>query len=280
MTEPALHPWNTDFRWPDATRAPKTLTPDQVEAFDRDGYLRIDDAFEPDELNEVDALLRPFVENVNRFLRGIEGQRLSVAAADRLGVAPHAVGLVPRLRDFAASEPFRAVCADLIGPDVRLYWDQAVYKYPRNDEPVLWHQDNGYTYVEPQAYLTCWVPLVDATLDNGCVWVLPGVHRRGTLAHRLEKLGFQCLPEETAGAVAVECPAGSMLVFSSLTPHRTGPNRTDAMRPAYILQYAPDGAEALEGDPATQNAAQARRKKLDDPRRQFPVLQGGCAPAS
>ena len=73
---------------------------------------------------------------------------------------------------------------DLVGPDVRLYWEQAVYKQPHSSEPVLWHQDNGYTFVEPQAYLTCWIALTDATPDNGCVVVMPGAHRGGTLAAR------------------------------------------------------------------------------------------------
>ena len=76
------------------------------------------------------------------------------------------------------------ICRDLVGPDVRLYWEQAVYKQPHSTEPVLWHQDNGYTFVEPQAYLTCWIALTDATPENGCVVVMPGAHRDGTLAAR------------------------------------------------------------------------------------------------
>jgi len=66
-------------------------------------------------------------------------------------------------------------------------------------------------------------------------------------------------------------------VFSSLTPHLTGPNTTDAVRKAYILQYAPAGARTLTGDPAggppTGGAA------CDAPERQFPVLRGGEAVA-
>jgi hypothetical protein len=63
-------------------------------------------------------------------------------------------------------------------------------------------------------------------------------------------------------------------VFSSLTPHLTGPNTTDGVRKAYILQYAPEGAEILEGDadvgPPTSRVAAA------DPGRQFPVLVSGA----
>ena len=64
----------------------------------------------------------------------------------------------------------------------------------------------------------------------------------------------------------VEAPAGSVVVFSSLTPHRTGPNRTDAVRSAYIVQYAPDGAVALQGDP---DGAPTATVPQDDPDRQF-----------
>ena len=46
---------------------------------------------------------------------------------------------------------------------MRLYWDQAVYKKPDTAASFPWHQDNGYAYVEPQQYLTCWIALTDAT---------------------------------------------------------------------------------------------------------------------
>ena len=64
--------------------------------------------------------------------------------------------------------------------------------------------------------------------------------------------------------------AGSIVVFSSLTPHCTGPNTPDDVRKAYIVQYAPDGAEVLRprGDDVDRIPA-------DEPSRQFPVLVGG-----
>ena len=115
---------------------------------------------------------------------------------------------------------------DLIGPDVRLYWDQAVYKKPGTRAPFPWHQDNGYTFVEPQAYLTCWVALTDATETNGCPRVVPGLHRGGTLAHRATDLGFVCFDEPPSPPVDAPVRAGGIVVFSSLTPHATGPNLT------------------------------------------------------
>jgi ectoine hydroxylase-related dioxygenase (phytanoyl-CoA dioxygenase family) len=150
---------------------------------------------------------------------------------------------------------------------VRLYWDQAVYKKPERPGVFPWHQDNGYTYIEPQQYLTCWVALTDATRENGCPWVAPGLHRHGTLEHRMTRAGWQCLDADPPDATPVEAPAGSIVVFSSLTPHKTGPNRSGEVRKAYIVQFAPEGALAWrEG---------ARPALQTDPAHQYPILAGG-----
>jgi hypothetical protein len=63
------------------------------------------------------------------------------------------------------------------------------------------------------------------------------------------------------------------VVFSSLTPHRTGPNRTDAIRKAYILQYCPSDAAVLEGDPAVGDPT--GRVPCTAEGRQYEVLRGG-----
>jgi ectoine hydroxylase-related dioxygenase (phytanoyl-CoA dioxygenase family) len=177
------------------------------------------------------------------------------------------------LRRLAAHPSIVAICHDLIGDDANLYWDQAVYKKPEKPRRFPWHQDNGYTFVEPQQYLTCWVALTNATEENGCPWVVPGLHRLGTLAHRfVEPLGFECF-EKAPDAVPAPVHAGGIVVFSSLTPHLTGPNVTAAVRKAYILQYAPAGATILDGDPAAGGPSAVR--PCDAPERQFPVLRRG-----
>jgi ectoine hydroxylase-related dioxygenase (phytanoyl-CoA dioxygenase family) len=176
------------------------------------------------------------------------------------------------VRRFVADDVFAGIAADLIGPDVRLYWDQSVYKQPNGAEPVLWHQDNGYTYVEPQAYLTCWLAITDATPQNGCIAVMPGAHRDGTLEHRSTPVGEECWGDWSQ-AVEVPVRAGSLVVFSSLTPHATKRNTTDFVRKAYIVQYAPDGAVALAGDPAA--GPPTRTETLGDDKRRYWILRDG-----
>ena len=93
----------------------------------------------------------------------------------------------------------------------------------------------------------------------------------GTLQHSWTDLGFECL-NEPEGAVPLEVSAGSIAVFSSLTPHRTGPNLTDGIRKAYILQYAPTGA-VMHPRGAEPHAA-------DDPNWQYAILADGEAVAA
>ena len=132
----------------------------------------------------------------------MEGGRFFIARAGEITFTTHLVARSALLRGFSRSPRVVGVCADLVGPDVRLYWDQAVYKKPGTGSTFPWHQDNGYAFVEPQQYLTFWVALTDATEENGCPWVVPGLHRSGTLAHEYSDTGFVCL-HDPPGAVPV-----------------------------------------------------------------------------
>jgi phytanoyl-CoA hydroxylase len=263
------HPRNTSFQWQSAASADRRriVSDAQARQWDEGGYFLLEGAIPAETLAQVEAVIDPLEARMSEHLRRGQGATgPSINEADKITFTTHIVTKSEVVRAFAQSEPFVSLCADLVGPRVRLYWDQAVYKKPEPDREFPWHQDNGYTFIEPQQYLTCWVPLVDATVENGCPWVLPGLHLMGTLEHWSTPIGFQCAEVQDRarhGAVPVEARAGDVVVFSSLTPHRTGPNLSTAVRKAYILQYAPDGATV----PVVDGTAMAGRQ--EDPDRQF-----------
>lgn len=267
------HPWNESFEWRDHRGPFTTLTRGQVAQFDEQGFVVVPDLVDADTVAEVRADLDGLEAEVDAFLQTREDGRFSITETGALTIAIHAVTRSAAARALSAHPAVLGLCADLIGPDVRLYWDQAVYKKTEKPRRVPWHQDNGYTYVEPQEYLTVWLALTDATLDNGCPEVAPGCHRLGTLAHHyIDPLGWECLEEGTP-SVAAPVAAGGAVVFSSLTPHRTGPNLTGEVRKAYILQYCPTDAEILQGDPGA--GAATNRVPCNAPGRQYEVLRGG-----
>lgn len=237
------HDLNTAFTWRPTTGPYRRVSADQARQYDEAGFFLLEKAFTADETAAVRAAIDPMESAYEEILRQKHNGEYFINKADAITFTIHLVKRDETLKAFSRHPVFSDLCHDLLGPGARLYWDQAVYKKPGNPEEFPWHQDNGYTFVDPQQYLTCWVALTDATLDNGCPWVVPGLHLGGTLAHETTPLGLECV-RDPPGAVAVPARAGDIVVFSSLTPHRTGPNLTAETRRAYILQYAPDGVMA------------------------------------
>jgi ectoine hydroxylase-related dioxygenase (phytanoyl-CoA dioxygenase family) len=266
----ALHELNRGFVWRDhdldASR--RRLTREQVAQFDRDGFVLVEDAFDPATVARMVAEIDPFEAELEALLREAGG-KVFIARADEITFTVHLVTRSAYLRNLSAAPPLVDLVHDLVGDEARLYWDQSVYKKPETGAPFPWHQDNGYTFLEPQAYLTCWVALTDTDETNSCPWVVPGLHRQGTLAHHMTDLGWVCL-DDAPDAIAVPARAGSIVVFSSLTPHCTGPNTTDATRKSWIVQYAPDGAVIHRRD-----GNDLVRVSADAPDRQYPVLVDG-----
>jgi phytanoyl-CoA hydroxylase len=264
------HDLNTSFEWVDHSGPFHRISDVQAKSYDESGYFVLEGALSPETIEELLALIDPAEFRQEEELRTLKDGKFFIARADEITFTTHLVRHSPTLRQFCSSPLFTDICADLIGPDVRLYWDQAVYKKPDTDAVFPWHQDNGYAFVLPQQYLTCWIALTDATEENGCPWVVPGLHRRGTLAHRYSDIGFVCLADPD-DAVAVPVARGSIVVFSSLTPHSTGPNLTDEVRKAYIVQFAPEGAYVVQDD----GQGGVRHVPADAPDRQYAILRAG-----
>jgi hypothetical protein len=220
--------------------ATAALGPAEIATFRQDGFLVVADLFDAHECDEITH----HVED----------------AAFELALGEHDDGqLSYRPMMHLASDPLTAVATDarwapivlpLIGTgDARLYWEQAVAKPPQARTELPWHQDNGYTPLLPEEYVTCWLALDDAELDNGCLWVIPRSHRNGTITHHGGPGPFRVGHDgpDTDG-VPVPVRRGSVLVFSSLLMHRSGPNHTDRPRRAWILQYCGAAAcSALSG---------------------------------
>jgi len=267
------HPWNTSFEWRDHAGPFRIVSEAQAAAFDRDGFFRFEGAFDAATVAEIVDEIDRVEQKMDEWLRSQPEGRLAIAETGAITFTTHFVRRSERLRQLVAAAPLVDLAIDLCGPDSRIYWDQAVYKKPEKPRRFPWHQDNGYAFVEPQQYLTCWVALTRATKDNGCPVVVPGLHREGTLRHQfVDPLGWECI-EGHPDARPVEAEAGDIVVFSSLTPHLTGPNVTDSVRKAWIVQYCTDGAEILQGEP-TAGPPTGRVPCVGDDMR-FLVARGG-----
>ena len=265
VSEVALHPLNTEFTWHDRQGPYVVVGQQHADSWNTNGFFLLRNVLDEAQVRALTDAIDPLEKQAEERLVA-RGGRVGVSRAGELTFTVHLVLHSAAVREFVTLPVLAGLCVDLLGPDCRLYWDQAVYKKPGTTDEFPWHQDNGYNYVVPQDYLTCWVPLTAATVENGCPWVVPRLHRRGTLRHWPTPLGYQCLVS-SADAVPVEADPGDIVVFSSLTPHRTGPNLTGDTRKAYIVQYARDDAEMVSSD--------GERSSQRDPARQFLVAVNG-----
>lgn len=179
----------------------------------------------------------------------------------------------PLLLRYVSDERWCAIMFQLIGPDVRMYWEQGVAKPPYAKTELPWHQDNGYAPTLPEEYVTCWLALDDATRENGCIWVLPGSHTRGTVKHRAAGPSFRSGYDGPEPGIAVPVKRGEVLLFSSLILHRSGPNVTERPRRSWIIQFcAADAIHANTGKPLTDRLLVARGgKRLAEPYSERPI---------
>jgi len=142
------------------------------------------------------------------------------------------------------------IAAGLLGGSAYLFNEQFVVKGARKGASFAWHQDGAYVGFDHKPYVTIWIALDNATVANGCVFILPRDLRTDGY---LDPHEWQDETNELNGYFgdelgnAVECPAGSVVAFSSLTLHCSGENTTDAPRRAFIAQYSPE----VIIDPAT-----------------------------
>ena len=264
--EVKLHENNKGFEWSMPAGPYDFLSPEQIKSFDENGYAIVEEAFTSEEIEKVLEKIDPFEFNVTEALKGLDGGKFFISRAEEITFTTHLVTQSEELKEFSKHEVFTGICKDLVGDNVRLYWDQAVYKKPGTKDEFPWHQDNGYTFIEPQAYLTCWVALTDTDETNGCPCVMPGLHKKGTLHHETTDIGYE-IPLDSSDSVTLPLKAGSIAVFSSLTPHRTGPNLNENIRKAYILQYAPEGSKRL--------ISHSLSEEVNEESRQYFVLKEG-----
>ena len=131
----------------------------------------------------------------------------------------------------------------LIGPDIRLIHYQGLYKPARSGGEVGWHQDNHYFNVAENKTVSVWLALDDATVDNGCMWYLPGQHKTALDHEQLWdtsfKKGFYFAIRglEESGAVPAEVKQGGFAIHHCLMPHRSLKNGTDKPRRGIAMHF-------------------------------------------
>ncbi len=166
-------------------------------------------------------------------------------AINKVGHALH--DQIPAYTQFCRRPLFGQLLRDLGLQNPQLWQTMYIFKQPQIGGEVRWHQDASYLLTRPQAVVGMWLALEDATRENGCLWVHPGGHQsplreryevdwdRGTATlRRLDDTPWPGFDQ----AVALEVPAGSLVVFHDHLPHYSAPNLSNASRHAFTMHAA------------------------------------------
>ena len=223
------------------------LSAGQVAQFQEKGYIVVEDLLSGDEVEvlrqrvaDIAAGRTAFPAEKIEYEPGISEQTPPIDRLRKLnGCAQHDQvflnhALHPAILDVAES---------LLGPDLKLFGDQMFLKPPGGMEKT-YHQDSPYFKIEPMALVSSWVAMDDVTLENGCLWVVPGSHKGGALDHSevwmVGERRDMTIPETAFDRnieESIVMKAGSCSFHHSLLLHRSRANETTQRRRGLATHY-------------------------------------------
>lgn len=134
----------------------------------------------------------------------------------------------------------QALLTGVLGEGFRPYSSMALCKPANGGAEKPWHQDLAYFSVNRfDGICGMWIALDPATVNNGCMHVIPGGHLNGPRRHEWSKVDCEIITKEVnpADAVAVELPPGGLMIFHGLLPHETPANNSGRRRRALQFHY-------------------------------------------
>jgi phytanoyl-CoA hydroxylase len=159
---------------------------------------------------------------------------------NKIGHALH--DLEPLFDTFSRAPALAELATELGLKQPLLLQSMYIFKQPHIGGEVNSHQDSAFLYTQPLTCLGFWFALEDATVENGCLWALPGGHQQSLRKRFVRAPGggtaFQVLdptplPEE--GFVPLEVKKGTLVVLHGQLPHKSGANTSPKSRHAYSL---------------------------------------------
>jgi phytanoyl-CoA hydroxylase len=217
-----------------------------ISLYNRDGFLAIENAFTPEDMENAKQGMNNLVMGRRE---GFHGILFESKARDLLPTlrAEERLDAVRKFTDFVQFEPLLhalafhpkllAILDRIIGEKPHLFQDMALIKPPRIGREKPWHQDHAYfDFPLGTRVVGVWIAVDEATVENGCMRVLPGGHREGPRLH-FQRRDWQICDTSLTGAkpVAVPLRPGGLMLFDGLLPHGTPTNHSPHRRRA--LQY-------------------------------------------
>jgi phytanoyl-CoA hydroxylase len=229
-----------------------TLTPEQIAYYQTNGFVAHRQLLAPAEVAALKQAVLSSVEELNLRRKKVADGDLAIDGADDYygKVFTQRLNLWrinPTVKQFMLHPELGRMLCRLEGVSgYRVWHDQTLIKEPFGN-PTSWHLDNPYwSFFSPHA-ISVWIALEDATLENGCMWFVPGSHRHATynnvgIGSNMADL-FKIYPKMAGiDPVAVPMKAGDCSFHNGLVAHGAGANMTRGRRIAMTCAYMPVGS--------------------------------------
>jgi phytanoyl-CoA hydroxylase len=231
------------------------LTAEQVESYQQNGFVVIEDFLSADELEHWRKTVMHAV--AERKGQKMPGKEIKVGESDGINEDAAYYGKVfdqllnlwqtdAGVKELMFDERIGEMAATLAGTDgIRIWHDQALFKRPWAN-PTSWHLDTPFWSFSDRKALSIWIALDDATYENGCLYFIPGSFHQTEFENKgigknMDSI-FEVYPQFLkVNSVAAPMKAGSCSFHNGLTIHGAGANMTSGFRRAMTCAYMPDG---------------------------------------
>lgn len=226
---------------PAARQTPQTLTAEQVESYNTDGYILPLDVYDAAQIADI----RSYFDRLLEEVVAAGGDSYSISTAHMKHGRVYDMLTNPRLLNYVS---------DLLGDDVIAWGSHFFCKMPGDGKSVAWHQDASYWPLSPSKAVTVWLAIDDADAENGCMKFMAGSQHHGHLTYRKSDSADHSVlnqvvenPEKFGHEVLDELKAGQASIHSDLLLHGSDANHSDRRRCGLTLRYAAAEVQAGMG---------------------------------
>jgi non-haem Fe2+, alpha-ketoglutarate-dependent halogenase len=211
----------------------KKLTDAQIEKYRRDGFVYPVDAFTRDDARRYRRAMEDF--------EAAQGTELTKGH----NFKPHL--LFTWVDEIVHHTAVLDAVEDVLGPDIRLFHLSVWPKNAHDPAYVSWHQDATYFGLEPAVQVTAWVALTDASIEAGCMEVVPGSHKLGQLHHAQHDTRHNLLSRgqtisadfDKSRTEFIPVRAGQFSLHHTHLVHNSRPNMSNDRRIGLGISYIP-----------------------------------------
>ena len=201
----------------------------EINFYYKNGYVILDNKLDNKTLSNLKKsaklLIEEYKKNKSSF---IKNKKRNISKHGKMFLANRCEDY-PLLESFVKSSLIKSICRDILGEKVYLFNEQVVNKEPQTDSKFAWHQDSGYVGHDHKPYLSIWIALCNTNEFNGALRILPINLKQETQIEEhtwSEKSSDLSIDVEEEKSISCFVDEGSMILFSSRTPHASYPNKS------------------------------------------------------